>query len=71
METASGKAEQIGFYETVLGDAGRIFAQLDAYRAVTASEVRSIADKLLKPSRRTTIFVRAKPELELDDAEAA
>jgi zinc protease len=72
METASGKAEQIGFYETVLGDAGRIFAQLDAYRAVTGSEVRAIADKLLKPSRRTTIFVRAKPELELDgDAEAA
>jgi zinc protease len=72
METASGKAEQIGFYETVLGDAGRIFAQLEAYRGVTGSEVREIAGKLLKPSRRTTIFVRAKPELELDDdAEAA
>lgn len=71
METASGKAEQIGFYETVLGDAGRIFSQLDAYRRVTSSDVRSVAAKLLVPSRRTTIFVRAKPELESDDAEAA
>jgi zinc protease len=69
METASGKAEQIGFYETVLGDAGRIFEQLEAYRRVTASDVRALAGKLLVPERRTTILVRAKPEL--DEAEAA
>jgi len=69
METASGKAEQIGFYETVLGDAGRIFEQLENYRRVTASDVRALAGKLLVPERRTTILVRAKPEL--DEAEAA
>ncbi|MDB4977796.1 MAG: Protease precursor [Myxococcaceae bacterium] len=78
METASGKAEQIGFYETVLGDAGRIFSQLEAYRQVTASDVREVARKLLAVSRRTTILVRAKPEPEGeaddqadDEAEAA
>ena len=70
METASGKAEQIGFYETVLGDAGRIFGQLEAYRQVTAGEVREVAKKLLGTHRRTTILVRAKPELD-DEAEAA
>lgn len=68
METASGKAEQIGFYETVLGDAGRIFEQLDAYRRVTTDAVVAVAATLLRPERRTTIFVRAKVEL---DEEAA
>ena len=62
METASGKAEQIGFYETVLGDAGRIFGQLEQYRNVTASDVREVARKLLTNEKRTTILVRAKPE---------
>ena len=68
METASGKAEQIGFYETVLGDAGRIFAQLEAYRAVTARDVRAVAEKLLVPTRRTVILVRAKPDLDEEEA---
>jgi zinc protease len=68
METASGKAEQIGFYETVLGDAGRIFRQLEAYRSVSGDQARAVAQKLLVPSRRTTILVRAKPELEQEAA---
>jgi zinc protease len=68
METASGKAEQIGFYETVLGDAGRIFSQLEAYRRVTSDAARAVAQKLLMRDRRTTIFVRAKPELEEEAA---
>jgi zinc protease len=69
METASGKAEQIGMFETVLGDAGKIFAQLTAFRSVTASDVRAVAEKRLRSSARTTLIVRAKPED--DDAEAA
>jgi zinc protease len=64
METASGKAEQIGFYETVLGDAGKIFEQLDSYRKVTRDELVSVATRLLLPERRTTIFVRARAEIE-------
>jgi zinc protease len=67
LETASGKAEQIGFYETVLGDAGKIFEQLEGYRKVSADDVRSVAERLLLPQRRTTIFVRAKDDV----AEAA
>ncbi len=56
METASGKAEQLGFYELVLGDAHRVFSQLEAYRAVTAEDLMAAAEKLV-PARRTTIFV--------------
>jgi zinc protease len=56
METASGKAEQLGFYELVLGDAQRVFAQLEAYRSVTALELMEAAASLV-PERRTTIFV--------------
>lgn len=63
METASGKAEQIGFYETVLGDAGRIFSQLEAYRRVTREQVLDVARTRLVPARRTVILVRIKPEL--------
>ncbi|MET0283044.1 MAG: pitrilysin family protein, partial [Polyangiales bacterium] len=69
METASGKAEQIGMFETVLGDAGKIFAQLDAFRAVSIEDVRQVAEQRLRTSARTTLIVRAKPED--DDAEAA
>jgi zinc protease len=59
METASGKAEQIGFYETVLGDAARIFRQLDAYRAVQRDQVSRLVRERLVSSQRTTLLVRA------------
>ena len=58
METVSGKAEQIGFYETVLGDAARIFRQLEAYRAVQLEEVARYARERLVPGQRTTLLVR-------------
>jgi zinc protease len=71
METASGKAEQLGFYELVLGDAERVFAQLEAYRAVTPEELREAARGLV-PARRTTIFVTPSgEEPEHDDGEEA
>jgi zinc protease len=71
METASGKAEQLGFYETVLGDAGRVFGQLEAYRAVTAEAVRDVAARLLVPSRRTTLIVHPSGESGDDGEEEA
>jgi zinc protease len=61
METASGKAEQLGFYELVLGDAHRVFSQLEAYRAVTAEDLMAAAGRLI-PARRTTIFVEPSGE---------
>ncbi len=58
LETASGKAEQIGFYETVLGDPNAAFRKLEAYRRTTAGEVRTAARRYLVDSARTIVVVR-------------
>ncbi|MBW2509046.1 MAG: insulinase family protein [Deltaproteobacteria bacterium] len=57
METAGGKAEQIGFYETVAGDGSAMFDRLDAYREVTPDDVERVVKKYLRPSRRTRVEV--------------
>jgi zinc protease len=60
METAGGKAEQVGFYETVLGDAGLIFQRLEEYRRVTPEDVQRVARRYLDRSRRTVLHVLPK-----------
>jgi zinc protease len=57
METAGGKAEQIGFYETTLGDAGFVFERLEQYRRVTAADVQRVAKRYFDPRRRTRVTV--------------
>ena len=57
LETANGKAEQIGFYATVLGDPAGAFARLDAYRRTTVSDVLRAARRYLLPTQRTIIEV--------------
>ena len=57
METVSGKAEQIGFYDTVLGDPGAGFARLEQYRTVTALDVQRVAKAYLIDAHRTVIRV--------------
>ncbi len=69
METASGKAEQLGFYETVLGDPGRVFGRLEEYRRVTAADVQRVARHVLDVRRRTTVFVL--PDGTASDPDAA
>jgi zinc protease len=69
METVSGKAEQIGFYETVLGDAARIFQQLEAYRSVSLADVLRVANARFDKTQRTTLFVRPSGEDNPDDSE--
>ena len=62
LETAAGKAEQIGFYETVLGDPAAAFRRLEAYRRVTAGEIRTAARKYVDMDART--MIRVIPEAE-------
>jgi zinc protease len=62
MESVSGKAEQLGFYETVLGDAARVFEQLEAYRRVSADDVKRVAKSRLTAAQRTTLLVRPSGE---------
>ena len=57
LETASGKAEQIGFYDTVLGDPAAAFRRLEAYRRVTSGEMRTAARRYLTLTARTIIYV--------------
>lgn len=57
METAGGKAEQIGFYETVAGDGSAVLDRLDAYRNVTPRDVTRVVKTYLRPSRRTRVEV--------------
>lgn len=57
METVAGKAEQIGFYDTVLSDPGAGFTRLEAYRAVTVADVRRVAQTWLDAKQRTLIHV--------------
>lgn len=57
LETAGGKAEQIGFYESVLGDPSLTFKRLEAYRAATAEQLRAAAQRFLDPARRNIVRV--------------
>jgi zinc protease len=60
LETVGGKAEQIGFFETVLGDPAHAFRRVEAYRRVTAGDLRRVARRYLLDSART--IVRVLPE---------
>lgn len=66
LETTSGKAEQIGFYDTVLGDPTAAFRRLEAYRRVTAGEIRTAARRYLVDKART--LIRVLPEAETKEA---
>ena len=57
LETVSGKAEQIGFYETVLGDPSAQFDKLAAYRRVTLADLLRVARRYLIDDARTVIEV--------------
>lgn len=58
METAGGKAEQIGFDDTVVGDPVASFTRLERYRTITEDEVRAVADEILRKKSSTTVLVR-------------
>ena len=49
LETVGGKAEQIGFFETVLGEPAHAFRRVEAYRRVTVE--RSAAGRAALPRR--------------------
>jgi zinc protease len=60
LETMSGKAEQIGFNEIVLGDPSAGFRRVEMYRRVTAGDLRRVARRYLVDRART--LVRVLPE---------
>ncbi len=58
LETVPGKADQIGFSETVVGDPSHAFVRLEEYRSVTPADVRRVAREVLSSRARTVIRVR-------------
>jgi zinc protease len=58
LETVPGKAEQIGFSETVVGDPSHAFTRLEEYRSVTAEDVRRVASSVLTLDARAIVRVR-------------
>ncbi|MBN1656718.1 MAG: insulinase family protein [Deltaproteobacteria bacterium] len=57
LESASGKAERIGFYETVMGDARSLFARRQAFSAMRPEEVQRVARRYFRKKNRTVITV--------------
>jgi zinc protease len=68
LDTIPGKAEQIGFFETVLGEPAHAFQRVEAYRRVTVGDLRRVARRYLATGGRT--IVRVVPEAKAP-AEAA
>ncbi|MFO0587635.1 MAG: pitrilysin family protein [Polyangiaceae bacterium] len=58
LETVAGKAEQIGFYDTVLGDPAAQFERLTQLRRVTLGDVLRVARRYLVNDARTIVLVR-------------
>jgi zinc protease len=69
LETVSGKAEQIGFFETVLGEPAHAFRRVEAYRRVTTSDLRRVARRYLVDGARTVL--RVVPEVAASPAAPA
>ena len=61
LETAGGKAEQIGFHEMVANDGAAVLDRVEGYRAVTMDDVKRAARKYLRPSRRTRVEIVSSP----------
>jgi zinc protease len=57
LETAAGKADQIGFAETVVGDPRHVFRRLAEYQRVRPDDVRRVAREVFDDRRRTVVDV--------------
>jgi len=57
LKTVSGKANQLGFFQTVFGDYRAMFGLEAAWEAVTADDIRRVAGARLVPTNRTVIVL--------------
>jgi zinc protease len=60
LETADGKANTIGFYDTVLGRPSTAFERLSAMERLTQSDLLRAARRYLSRDQRSVILVRAE-----------
>jgi predicted Zn-dependent peptidase len=57
IKTVGGKAEQLGYFQTVFGDYRALFGLEAAWEAVGADDVRRVAAQYLQPARRTVVVL--------------
>jgi len=57
METSSGRAEQIAFYDAVLGNPVGALERVERFRGTTRSDLLRVARRYLAADRRTVIRV--------------
>lgn len=69
LESVDGKANTIGFYDCVLGAPGAAFERIEELRSVTAAEVRSAAQRYLRPENRSIVLVRPNGESPIEAEE--
>jgi zinc protease len=63
LQSVSDKGEQIGYYQTILGDYSRLFEEADRYQAVTAQDVMRVAQEYFGENNRTVaVLVPDMPE---------
>lgn len=66
----TGRAEQIGFCETVVGDPAVFFERLDRYRALSPPDLLEAAERYLAPERRTVLeILPGEEDLDAEDEE--
>jgi predicted Zn-dependent peptidase len=62
LKTVSGKANQIGFFQTVFGDWRAILGLEAAWERVTADDVTRVAATRLRPEQRTVVVLEPVAE---------
>lgn len=60
LDTALGKADTLGFYDVILGKPEAAFTLFERARRFTPEQLRAIAKRYLRPSRRSVIIVKAQ-----------
>jgi zinc protease len=57
LETANGKAELIGFHETVLADPDAPFRRLRQWQRTSAGDLRRVARRFLRPEGKSVVVL--------------
>jgi predicted Zn-dependent peptidase len=62
VETINGKSNNLGTYEVFFGDYRKMFEAPEAFRSVTAADIRRVANQYLKKSKRTVGVLKTNVE---------
>jgi zinc protease len=61
LKTVSGKANQLGYFQTVFGDYHALFGLESSWERVSADDVRRVASAVFRPEHRTVAVLEPVP----------